>query len=95
MSAAACLAISIGMVGYPMSATAEAVSAQSQVVSNAPTSFADVVERVKPAVVAIKVKGVDPDENHRDSMEISPEDRANTPQCRKDLVLLSVLTGMS
>ena len=74
MSAAACLAISIGMVGYPMSATAEAVSAQSQVVSNAPTSFADVVERVKPAVVAIKVKGVDPDENHRDSMEISPED---------------------
>ncbi len=67
LGAAALLALGTAVTGVtPFDlARAEAPPAQSLAPVSGPASFADVVERVKGAVVAIKVKAVeDPDGRH-------------------------------
>ena len=65
MSAVAALALG-AVGGAPLSrAHAETAAISSTTANpNAPSSFADVVDHVKPAVVAIKVKGVAGEEDH-------------------------------
>ena len=58
MGAVAALALTIPAAPLLATARAETVAAAPAVATTAPVSFADVVDRVKPAVVAIKVKGV-------------------------------------
>jgi serine protease Do len=56
--AALALSGALGPVSV-LPALAEAPASQTLAAASGPASFADVVERVKPAVVAIKVKGVE------------------------------------
>lgn len=80
---AAVAAFALGAAGgWPLSqAHAEALSTSSTApVLTAPASFADVVDKVKPAVVAIKVKGVAGDDDQEQIAgvpglpEMSPDD---------------------
>jgi len=62
MGAVAALALGAPAAISLAPARAETAVTAAAPATNAPTSFADVVDRVKPAVVAIKVKGVASDE---------------------------------
>lgn len=78
MGAVAALALTAPAATSFVTARAETVAAAPT--SAAPASFADVVERVKPAVVAIKVKGVAHDDAQESTgglpgaPEMSPDD---------------------
>jgi serine protease Do len=77
MGAAALFALgATGATLIPYTAArAEAPLAQTQAPVAGPASFADVVERVKGAVVAIKVKSVEAAQNENfDGQELSPDD---------------------
>jgi serine protease Do len=58
----------------PVFALAEAPAAQSPAQTINPPSFADVVERVKPAVIAIKVKTVESAPGGIEIPDLSPDD---------------------
>lgn len=72
MGAAAALAFGVAM-GVPAS-SAYAEAPQTLATVTGPSSFADVVDRVKPAVVAIKVKATEEDHDHFDVPGLSPDD---------------------
>ena len=81
MGAVASLVLGAASGAPYFSAHAETVAtAQSSAGLNAPASFADVVDHVKPAVVAIKVKGVSGDDDQEQMTgapgmpEMSPDD---------------------
>jgi len=77
LGAAAVFALAAAVPGLPplSSARAEAPLSQSLAPASGPASFADVVERVKGAVVAIKVKSVETGPGMgEDGPEISPDD---------------------
>ncbi|MBI3275810.1 MAG: Do family serine endopeptidase, partial [Methylocystis sp.] len=85
----------------PSYATAETQSAQSVAPASGPASFADIVDRVKPAVVAIKVKTVEttPPEG-LDIPDLSPDDplyrffkRFGEPDGRRKHVTLAQGSG--
>ncbi|WP_457796240.1 Do family serine endopeptidase [Methylocystis sp. S23] len=74
MGAAAALAFGLG-VGAPVNAAFAEASSSVTVAPAGPASFADVVERVKGAVVAIKVKGYEESQNPFEGQgELSPDD---------------------
>lgn len=74
MGAAAALAFGAAVGAPVQKAFAEAPLAQTAAPATGPASFADVVERVKGAVVAIKVKAYEESQNPFDGQEFSPDD---------------------
>jgi serine protease Do len=80
MSAVAALALATPAATSLATAHAETVAAAPALATSAPASFADVVDRVKPAVVAIKVKGLAHDDAQESAgglpgaPEMSPDD---------------------
>ncbi len=74
LGAAAAVALGAAIAPAPLT-PARAEAPLSGSVSTGPASFADVVERVKPAVVAIKVKAVEDSPNETFELpEMSPDD---------------------
>ncbi len=81
MAAVAALALGVaGGAPFSQAHAENAVSSSTAAALNAPASFADVVDKVKPAVVAIKVKGVAGDDDQEQTAGIpglpgmSPDD---------------------
>jgi len=77
LGAAACLALGVAVTGVApwTSARAEAPAVQTLAPAVGPASFADIVERVKGAVVAIKVKTVESAQGEGfDAPDLSPDD---------------------
>jgi serine protease Do len=73
LGAAAALAFGAAK-GAPVKAFAEAPAVQALASASGPASFADVVDRVKGAVVAIKVKAYEESHNPFEGQELSPDD---------------------
>lgn len=82
LGAVASLSVLAALVGPMPAAKAEMTSPGAISAPVSPPSFADVVERVKPAVVAIKVKGVEVDEGGGGLSEMSPDLSPDDPMYR-------------
>ena len=82
LGAVASLSVLATFVGPMSAAKAEVLSPVTVAGPVTPPSFADVVERVKPAVVAIKVKGVEVDEGSGGLSEMSPDLSPDDPMYR-------------
>ncbi|MGZ9409068.1 MAG: serine peptidase, partial [Methylocystis sp.] len=76
MGAAAAFALSAAIGPAPLTPAYAEARLSGSVTAAGPASFADVVERVKPAVVAIKVKAVDDQQGGGmfEMPDVSPDD---------------------
>jgi serine protease Do len=76
MGAAAAFALGAAIGPAPLSPAYAEAPLSGSVTSAAPASFADIVERVKPAVVAIKVKAMEDAQGGGvfETPDISPDD---------------------